>query len=252
MEYLVLGPAGMGIFAILGSITKYKDDIKNVKEISGSSAGAIVALALALELPLHDILDRLLSVDFENVMKYKIKNFITKFGFIDTTIIRNLILDAFRCNPTFSELKKKVIISAYCLNRTKTEYFSVDTHPNMKVIDAVCMSVAIPTIFTPVHYNGMLYIDGGTKEQYPITPFIDKKPEKIMCICVENKDVYIENIGNIRGYMFALMMSSMRISDTNTLALGKMVTLDIERKDMFDFAMNHENKLRMYMKGSVS
>ena len=48
------------------------------------------------------------------------------------------------------------------------------------------------------------------------------------------------------------MMSSARLPDTNTIALGKMVTLDIKREDMFNFKMNHEDKLRMYMKGSVS
>lgn len=252
MEYLVLGPAGMGIFAILGSIVKYKDDIKNVKEISGSSAGAVLALALALELPLNDILDRLLSLDFENFTKYKIKNFVTKFGFVNTIIVRKLLLNAIGHDPTFSELKRKVIISAYCLNRANTEYFSVDNHPDMKVIDAVCMSVAIPMVFAPVEFNGMLYIDGGTKEQYPITPFLEKKPDKIMCIQVENKEIYIENIENIKEYVFALMMSSARLPDTNTIALGKMVTLDIKREDMFNFKMNHEDKLRMYMKGSVS
>lgn len=252
MEYLVLGPAGMGIFTILGSIIKYEDEIKNVKEISGSSAGAVLAVAIALEIPLHDVLDRLLSIDFENLTKFKIKNFISKFGFIDTSVMRKVMMEACGCDPTFSELKKKVIISSYCLNRAITEYFSVDTHPHMKVLDAVCMSIAIPVVFTPVKYNGMFYVDGGTRERFPITPFIDKKPEKIMCICVRDNDVYIENIRNVKGFLQSLVMTATRALNTNTLKLGKMIELDIKHEDMFKFTMNYEHKLTMFIKGSVS
>jgi predicted acylesterase/phospholipase RssA len=74
------------------------------------------------------------------------------------------------CDPTFEELDMKIYVSAYCLNTSTTEYFSRDTHPKMKVIDAVCMSMAIPLIFACGKYQGRTYVDGGTQEQYPMVP----------------------------------------------------------------------------------
>ena len=41
--------------------------------------------------------------------------------------------------------------------RQKTEYFSKYTHPDMKVIDALCMSIAVPFIFSSYRYNNMVY-----------------------------------------------------------------------------------------------
>ena len=72
MEYIILGPAAMGIFTVLGCLKREEENLKNIKEISGSSAGAILALFLALEIPLYDVLERLLSVDIEKLTKYKL------------------------------------------------------------------------------------------------------------------------------------------------------------------------------------
>ena len=252
MEYLVLGPAGMGMFALAGSLLKYEDELKNIKEISGSSAGAILAVALALRIPLHDVLDRLLALDFANLTKFKIKSFLSSFGFADMKPMRAALVDAYGCDPTFSELKMKIYIASYCINRARTEYFSVDTHPNMKVIDAVCMSMAIPLVISSVEYNGMIYMDGGTKELIPTTPFVGKKPEKIMCIRVKHKDVYIDKIKNIRQFLKGIIVSALQVPDTNTLAMGKVVELDIDGEDMLKFNMTHEEKLKLFMKGTVS
>jgi len=252
MEYLVLGPAGMGIFTIVGSLMKYEDELTHIKEISGASAGAILAVALALSMPLHDVLDRLLDLDIANLTKFKIKSFVSTFGFVDMAPVRKTLVKAYGCDPTFSELKKKVYISSYCMNRARTEYFSVDTHPHMKVVDAVCMSLAVPLIFSTVRHNGMIYMDGGTKECYPITPFMDKKPEKIMCIRTKHRDVFIDDIKNIKQYLKALIASAMQVVDTNTLRVGKMIDLDIDSADMLNFTMTHDEKLVMFMKGTVS
>lgn len=252
MEYLVLGPAGMGIFTLLGSLMKYEDDLKHIKEISGSSAGAILAVALALRIPLHDVLDRLLSVDFANITKFKIKNFMTTFGFSELAPVRKALVDACGCDPTFLELEKKVYISSYCMNRARTEYFSVDTHPHMKVFDAVCMSLAIPLVFSTAKHDGRIYMDGGTKECFPITPFVDKKPEKIMCIRVKQKDVFIQDIRNIKQFLKALVTSAMKVTDTNTIKMGKVIELDIDGEDMLKFNMTHEDKLKLFMKGTIS
>ena len=249
MEYLVLGPASMGIFAILGCLTKYESALKNIKEISGSSAGAILAVALAMDIPLHDVLDRLLSLDIENLTKFKLKCFMKTYGFIDMAPIRDMFVKCYGSDPTFADLRKKVYISAYCLNRSRTEYFSVDTHPHMKVIDAVCMSIAIPLVFSSVKYNDMIYTDGCTKELLPLNPFIDKKPDKVMCIKLKSKEVYFEKITNIKQFMRAMLSSVLQIPDTNTVKIGCVKEIDTQELDIYKFTMSHEDKLRMFILG---
>lgn len=249
MEYLVLGPASMGMFALAGCLTKYEEDLKGIKEISGSSAGSLIAVALGLNISLPDILDKLLAIDFENLSRFKLRTFISTYGLIDLKSGRGALVEAYGCDPTFSELHKKVYISAYCLNRARTEYFSVDTHPDMKVIDAVFMSIAIPLVVSSMKYNDMIYMDGSTRELIPVTPFIDKKPEKIMCIQLKSKDRYFEKITNIKQFVSAMLYSLLQVPDTNTLKLGCVKEIDTGDIDIFKFSMSYEDKIRMFMIG---
>lgn len=154
MKYLVLGPASMGIYSLIGSLKALESKLIDVKEISGSSAGSILALLLALGMSVDEILEVSLSLNIPDFVKLRIGSFFNKFGFVDLGPIREKLVEVCGCDPTFDELEMKIYVSAYCLNSSSTEYFSKDTHPNMKVIDAVCMSMAIPLIFACGKYEG--------------------------------------------------------------------------------------------------
>jgi len=64
--------------------------------------------------------------------------------FIPRDTIRSLIENVFpdEANLTFRQLyerfPKVVYISAFCVELCQTHYFSVRTHPDMPVIDALC------------------------------------------------------------------------------------------------------------------
>lgn len=170
MKYLVLGPACMAIFSLIGGLKAMESDLAGVEEISGSSAGSILALFLAVGMSVDEILETALSVNINDYFRIKLSSFFTEFGFVDVAPIREKLVEICGSDPTFAELEMKIYVSAFCLNTSETVYFSRDTHPNMKVIDAVCMSMAVPLIFSCGKYMGNTYVDGGTKEEYPL-PF---------------------------------------------------------------------------------
>ena len=153
MKYLVLGPAGMGIFALIGSLKAREKELVDVKEISGSSAGAILALFLGVGMSVDEILETSLSLNVPTFVKIRIGSFFNKFGFVDMGPIRKKFVDICGSDPTFAEIDMKIYIAAFCMNTSETVYFSKDTHPDMKVIDAVCMSMAVPFIFACGKYN---------------------------------------------------------------------------------------------------
>jgi NTE family protein len=70
---------------------------------------------------------------------------------------------------TFADLRKNYLgITAVNLNKRKLELFSVDTHPNMRILDAIRASCTIPFFFTPWRSpSGELYCDGAMLEQCP-------------------------------------------------------------------------------------
>jgi NTE family protein len=245
MKYLVLGPASMGIFSLIGTLKALEPKLVDVKEISGSSAGSILALLLALGMSVDEILEIALDLDIPKIVKMDLRSFIIKLGFVKMAPIREKLVEVCGCDPTFEELDMKIYVSAYCLNTSSTEYFSRDTHPKMKVIDAVCMSMAIPLIFSCGKYDGKTYVDGGTQEQYPMVPFLDKKPHEITCIKLKMDKVYQEQINNPRQYVEALIRSSL----TNRVEYSEyteLVEINVGDTNIFDFNMCYEDKVKLY------
>jgi len=235
----------MGIFSLIGTLKALEPKLVDVKEISGSSAGSILALLLALGMSVDEILEIALDLDIPKFVKLRIGSFFNKFGFVDLEPIREKLVEVCGCDPTFEELDTKIYVSAYCLNTSTTEYFSRDTHPKMKVIDAVCMSMAIPLIFSCGKYDGKTYVDGATQEQYPMTPFLDKKPHEITCIKLKMDRVYQEEINNPRQYVEALVRSSL----TNRVEYSEyteIVEINVGDTNIFDFNMCYEDKVKLY------
>jgi len=83
MKYLVLGPASMGIYAFLGRLKSMEESLGTVKEISGSSAGSILALFWAIDMSIDDMIEISLNVDLSDFVKLNIGTFFNKFGFVE-------------------------------------------------------------------------------------------------------------------------------------------------------------------------
>jgi predicted acylesterase/phospholipase RssA len=248
MKYLVLGPASMGIFSLIGALKALEYSLTDVTEISGSSAGAILALFLAVGMSVDEILETSLSINIPNFVKIRLGSFFNKFGFVDMGPIRKKFVEICKGDPTFEELGTKIYVSAYCLNSAETVYFSRDTHPTMKVIDAVCMSMAVPFIFVCGTHGGKTYIDGGTKEDYPLTPFMDKKPHEITCIKIIMDRIYQETIDTPRQFIDALVRSALTNRETYTIPI-QTIEINVKDANVFDFNMDYEQKLKLYNLG---
>jgi NTE family protein len=248
MKYLVLGPASMGIFTLIGALKSRETALAGVQEISGASAGAILALFLAMGMSVDEILEKSISLNIPNFVKIRIGSFFNKFGFVDMGPIRKKLVDICGSDPTFEELDMKIYVSAYCLNTSETVYFSKDTHPHMKVIDAVCMSMAVPFIFACGNYDGRTYVDGGTKEDYPLTPFMDKKPHEITCIRIKMDTIYKETIDTPKQFVETLVRSALTNRTTYNTPI-QMVEINVKDTDIFDFNMDYEEKVRLFNLG---
>ena len=186
--YLVLGPAAMGIYAFIGSLSVL--DLNKVEEVSGSSAGAILGFFICLGKTIEEITDFCLHVNLTELTKMNLLSLLTKFGLISHEPIKKIFRDFCGGDPTFKELKKKLYVTSFCVNRSETEYFSSDTTPDMSVIDAICMSMAVPFLFESVKYNTFTYLDGGTFESVPSMAFLNKDPNELTQHKYENNSTY--------------------------------------------------------------
>ena len=238
----------MGIFALIGGLKARESRLVDVQEISGSSAGSILTLFLAMGMSVDEILETAVSINISNFFKIKLGSFFTKFGFVDMQPIRKKLVDICGSDPTFDDLEMKIYISAFCLNTSETVYFSKDSHPDMKVIDAVCMSMAVPFIFSCGTYMDKTYVDGGMKEEYPLTPFLDKKPYEITCMKVIINQIYQEDINTPRLFVETLVRSALSNREKYVKPVEEL-EINIGDTNIFDFTMSYEEKIRLFNTG---
>ena len=244
----MLGPASMGIYSLIGALKARESSLADVKEISGSSAGAILALFLAVGMSVDEILDVSLSLDIPNFVKIRLGSFFNKFGFVDMGPIRKKLVDICGGDPTFNELETRIYISAFCLNTTETVYFSKDTHPNMKIIDAVCMSMTVPFIFACGKYEDRMYVDDGTKEECTWTPFLDKKPHEVTCVRIKMNKIYRETIDNPKQFVDVIVRSALSNRETFQSPI-EVIEVNVGDTDVFNFSMEYEEKIRLFNMG---
>ena len=249
MKYLSIGPGAMGIYALIGALKGVESELHEVKEIAGASAGSILALFMGLGMSIDNILDVSLTVDISEFIKVDILSFVNKFGFASIKTIRKKLIEICGRNPKFKELETKINVAVFCLNTSQTEYISKDTHPNMRVIDAVCMSIAIPFLFEAGKYKGKTYIDGGIIEDVPLTPFLDKKHHEVVCMKLDMNTQFQDDISNPKQFVECMIMATIRNRANHYNNKSKTININVGDTNIFDFNMDYDAKVKLFMTG---
>ena len=80
----------------------------------------------------------------------------------------------------------------------------------------------------------MPYIPGAFEEQYPMTPFLGKKPHEVTCIKLKMDRVYQEEINNPRQFVESLIRSSLT-NRTEYSKYTKIFEINVGDTNIFDF-----------------
>jgi predicted acylesterase/phospholipase RssA len=254
MKNLIIGPGAMGFFMYLGVVSKLKREgqLDDLEAISGASAGALIGFLFCLTKgDSTKALDFALSVPVNQIMKPNIKSLLKDYGLIPYTKIRKVLIGSCQTfigkdDVTFKELYElhpvKLYISAYCVDFMKTVYFSIETTPNMSVLDAVCASVAIPFLFSSVKLkDGWNYIDGGAAEFIPGGPFLGKE-----ALALKLAWSRLEKVKDLKTYAIGILYSTMKLRHEYDFP---SMDLELHGEDMFDFGASNDAKLKMFLKG---
>lgn len=250
MKYLIIGSGGMGVYTYLGYLKSIEDKLDDFEEFSGASCGSFLAVMISLGFKPDEILEKLLSVDNKSLSKINVKSLFKNYGFISHEPIKAVLKEILECDPTFSDLKRDVHIPAFCLNFNRTDYFSKQSHPTMSVIDAICMSISVPVLFSAYQYNDRLYVDGATQERYPFAPFLNKDPKDVLRLSLSSDSGSENNISNMVDFTKAMVNTFM----ANRIDPGldyHHVSLPIGDVNIYDLNMSYDDAMKMYLKGML-
>lgn len=236
---LVFSGGGVKCISYIGLLHYFEQNnmIKDIKNIAGTSGGAIFGLMLLLGYSYVDLKNLIVSLDFENLRDVSCENlfkFNSHFG-IDTgnkleNLIRLLIKKKkFDENITFIELYtiKKITftITGTCLEKKCVEYFNHTFTPHMSVISAIRITYSIPIIYNCVRYNDFTYVDGGLLDNYPIKLFKNDIENTLgFYIYGENTSDKIVGVDN---YMLSILLSMIRPHELDIVDTYKEYTIPI-------------------------
>ncbi len=216
---------GLKAIVFLGCVKALQEYnmLTDVRAISGSSAGALVATLLACKCDykkiseyMHGLMDMYSTYQmsfFKLIRKMRSKT----YGVYDTNdlkeYIRNIINASTETNTdiTFLELYKisniKLIITATCLDDKTIFYFNHETTPDTSVSEACMISCNIPFMFERKVFMEKNMTDGCITELLPMQCWSDSEMHNTLAfLIVKNKKK--KEYNTIRDYMDDLMSSN--------------------------------------------
>lgn len=159
--------------------------LQNITKVAGSSAGAIIALFLALKYEPDEIYNIIKTTSFSD-FKDSTHYYVTLYNIIfhsgihsgrrfEKWIQAQILYKTGNRLTTFRQLFDmtgiELVLTGTCFNTKKTEYFSYKTKPDMPVWLACRISMSIPCYYFPVDVDLVQYVDGGILYNYPIWVF---------------------------------------------------------------------------------
>lgn len=191
---LVFHANGMEAIALIGAVYQLEECklFTTCQQFCGSGTGSIVAVLLALQYTLKDLVTLLerppfdcsaiRAEPFRNIKELHPPDHKKEPLYADTEplfrILQQIVTAKYQIpwqDFTFDMLYKltnnTLVINATCLTEGKMCLFSHVTHPEMNVLDAVRVAMASPPYFAPVEYKGHVYIDGSWSAGIPVGIF---------------------------------------------------------------------------------
>jgi NTE family protein len=200
------GVRGIAYLGALEVLDEYRI-LDNIERVAGTSAGAITATLMSLQLSVAEIKELFLTLDFRKVpqsdtrhIKRRLisipdeqnpRRFFRSYGWYSSQYFYHWLQDIIggQCghNPraNFRDFQQKgfkaLYIVATNVSRQRAEVFSVDHTPDVAVADAVRMSISIPIFFESLRFNGRkfgvgdYYVDGGLYDNFPVHLFDQEK-----------------------------------------------------------------------------
>jgi len=262
LENLCFSGGGIKGIAFIGCLKalEEKNILKNIKSIIGTSAGSIMALFITLGYTSKQLKELCLNIKFNsligsiNDLNTLITCFTTSFGLESGEKINKLITiliqkKNFKEDINFLELYNKtkinLIITGTCITNSKKVFFNYKETPEMKISEAVRISISIPLIFNFIKMNNKIYCDGALLNNYPIKYFKNVK-NTLGFLVLNKKKTKLDNIKNYILKLFEIVSNELNKTQIanhkdNTLILD----LDINGLD-FSISKKKKNKIIDY------
>lgn len=237
IKHLVMsggGPAGFVTYGSARYLSK-KDfwRLADIESIYATSIGGYIGIVLSLGYDWDWLDDYLIKRPWDKIVDISPMSIIdvySKKGLLDVKFIETTILPLFTAknlseNVTMIEFYEHTKIDIHMFSteingsRLKKVDISHTSHPSLRVVDALAMTMAYPFVFSPVCIDNQCFIDGGLMNNYPLRDCIEnQKCEESEILSFKNvwvvDDCKVTNDSNIFDYISTIFRKMNREIDT--------------------------------------
>lgn len=275
---LVFEGGGVKGIAYAGALQVLSDCgiLPQIKQVAGTSAGAITATLVALGYTAPEIKSIIMSMDFKQFEDgWDPLRLPTEYGLYKgdsflTWIQKMIAAKANKgANATFANLYDQngigLFVFATDLNTYDVKQFSHLDTPNVSIAEAVRASMSIPMFFKAWKFSNNLpddhiYVDGGVVLNYPITVFdTPQKPDNPQTLGFflydkngnkkPNTLAYDELIPYCKALFETLLDSQVIDFDNNESMEKRSVKIDDFGIAATDFDLTQQQKEQLYKSG---
>ena len=265
-HHLVLSGGGIKGVAHVGAIKKLVDDglidLKQLKTVVGTSAGALLGSLVVLGFTIDEIWSFVYCLNFKKMFNPEIFLLFKKYGMETGQTIYNLFEEILHRKTgikhiTFKQLfdlnQIHFVIVGTNLTDKKEMYYDYINTPSFRISIAIRISISLPGMFVPVIIGGKTYIDGGMLNNYAMNLLEDKMDQTIgILICSEyhteykHPEEYFIAIMNL--FMYSCVKDNEQKYPKNTLYIKKMPDPTLS----FKFDIDSKTKMEFYKWGVES
>lgn len=211
---LLFAGGGLRALSYLGVIQVLEEQhlLKHVREFCGVSAGAFVAVMMALKYSLSTIQRFCFEYDFSNLRSIEpesVLEFTESFGIDNGEMLEGLLHKILKHKdlPPSATMRDIPTLRVWAsdLQEAKLIEFSAEKTPNISVSFALRASMAFPLYFVPLRHpeTGNILADGGIYDNFPLLSLTPQQREETIGITFEWSKYPIE-IPDISKYISLL------------------------------------------------
>jgi len=240
--------------------------VSDVSDWYGCSGGAMVALCGVMGVSPGWLRDLAETIRLKQTLEFdadSLVNFTTHWGLNDGTALMAYIgrlIETWMPGAaewTFADIVKfcggrRLTVTATNVGHCTATSFSVERTPNMRVIDALRASIAVPILFTPwIAPTGEVYSDGAVAEYFPWHCVADKENTLVITSHPKNLQKQPDSMipRTLGEYIRCLYNSS------NTLMNPKpanWISLKQKRLTSLDFRTTPEEQMELFAIGTAA
>lgn len=233
LENLAFGGCGVRNAAYVGALFSLEAAglLTNIKAVSGTSAGSIIATLMACRYSPLELRDAVYDLDFKRLTDGSIFGGAVslfehygwhKASYIETALDALIEAKTGKAQTTFRELQawggRELKLVGTNLTRRTSRVFPDPTTWDLPIVKAVRISIAIPLFFEARALEGDLYVDGGVLWNLPVEVF--DEPNQVNAATLgllvqEEKEAEAWPIHNAHDYVSALFGSLLRAQDAD-------------------------------------